>query len=215
MIRLFIAALAVVTMVAVGAADAQLADTQTPKGPPQERLGARAALTGTLGDLNEHFGHGYDLNLYFTEKLFGTFYLEIQIGATYFGDLLVTELDDSLTRIDGVNSEMRLAYLTLGPQYAHDISETHTLYFSLGVGIYTVSMLFDTGVQAFDESDQHFGGNVGAGMYWRITTNWNIDVNANVQTLLTDEDDLYPFFTGGDKNPLLLVVGFGLAMNLR
>jgi hypothetical protein len=76
-------------------------------------------------------------------------------------------------------------------------------------------MLFDTGVQAFGESDQHFGVNAGAGMYWRITDNWNIDVNATLQTLWAGEDDLYPIFTGGDRNPLLLVVGFGLAMNLR
>jgi len=138
MIRLFIAALAVVTVAAVGAADAQPADSQTPKGPPQERLGARAALTGTYGDLNDYFGHGYDLTLFFTERLFSTLYLDVKIGATYFGDLLVPQLDDSLTRIIGINSEMRLAYLTLGPQYAYDFSETHTLYFSLGAGIYTV-----------------------------------------------------------------------------
>ena len=215
MIRLLFAALAVVSMMAVGAADAQLADTQTPQGPPQERLGGRAAFTGTVGDLNRHFGHGYDLTFYFTERLSGTFYLDIQIGATYFGDLLIPELDDSLTRVTGIESEMRLVYLTLGPQYTAAISETHTLYFSLGLGIYTVSMLFDTGVQAFGESDQHFGVNAGAGMYWRITDNWNIDVNATLQTLWADEDDLYPIFTGGDRNPLLLVVGFGLAMNLR
>jgi len=215
MTRLFFAALAVVSMAAVGAADAQLVEPQAPQGPPQERLGGRAALTGTAGDLNEYFGHGYDLTLFFTERLFSTLYLDVRIGATYLGDLLVTGLDDSLTRVPGINSEMRLAYLTLGPQYATAISETHTLYFSLGLGIYTVSLLFDTGVQAFDESDQHFGMSAGAGMYWRITDNWNIDVNATLQTLWADDNDLYPLFTGGDKNPLLLVVGAGVAMNLR
>jgi hypothetical protein len=76
-------------------------------------------------------------------------------------------------------------------------------------------MLFDTGVQAFDLSDQHFGLNGSLGMYWRITDSWNLDFNATLQSLWTDQDDLYPIFTGGGSNPLILAVGVGAAMNLR
>jgi opacity protein-like surface antigen len=210
MIRSGLIAMAVVSMLAAGNIRAQDKD-----GPPRERLGARAAFTGTTGNLNEHFGHGYDLTLYFTERLVRSFYLDIRIGATYFGDLLLPEISEDFTRTDGIMSEMRLAYLTLGPQYASDISETKTVYFSAGLGIYTVSMLFDTGVQAYDLSDQHFGLSAGMGMYWRITKNWNLDFNATLQTLWTDNDDLYPIFTGGGKNPIFLVLGMGVAMNLR
>lgn len=188
---------------------------ENPADPPRERLAARVAFTGTTGDLNEHFGHGYDFTLYFTEKLIGTLYLDIHIGATYFGDLLIPEVAEDFTNIDGIASEMRLAYLALGPQYTRAIGDTKTWYASLGLGIYTVSMLFDTGVQAFDLSDQHFGMNAGVGMYWRISDNWNIDVNATFQTLWADENRLYHIFTGGGRNPLLLIAGVGVALNLR
>jgi opacity protein-like surface antigen len=224
MIRSLLTTISVVTVLAaVGVAHAQ-PPPQTvpgPDEPPQERLGARAAFAGTVGDLNQHFGHGYDLTLYFTERLIGTFYLDVRIGATYFGDLLIPEIGETFARrqnilfTGGVTSEMRLAYLTLGPQYTSDISDTKTVYFSAGLGIYTVSMYFDTGVQAADFSDQHFGVSAGIGMFWRITDNWNLDFNATLQSLWTDQDDLYPIFTGGGHNPMLLVAGVGLAMNLR
>jgi opacity protein-like surface antigen len=210
MVRSLLAALTLVSIVTAGPVRAQ-----RPEEPPQERLGARLELTGTTGELNRHYGQGYDITLYFTERILRPLYLDVHIGATYLGDVLVTEIDDRLTHIDGVNSEMRLAYLTLGPQLTSELSETHTLYVSLGAGIYSVSILFDTGVQAFGYSDQHFGVSAGAGMYWRITDNWNIDVNATVQTLWTDSNDLYPIFTEGDKNPLLLAAGLGVALNLR
>jgi len=214
MIRSLLTAIAVVTVLTVGAARAQ-APAPALDEPPQERLGARAAFAGTVGDLNRHFGHGYDLTLYFTEKLIGTFYLDIRIGATYFGDLLIPEIGERFTNTQGILSEMRLAYLTLGPQYASAISETKTVYISLGLGIYTVSMIFDTGVRSFDLSDQHFGVSAGIGMFWRITDNWNLDFNATLQSLWADQDKLYPIFTGGGRNPMLLVAGVGLAMNLR
>jgi len=217
MIRSLLTAIVVVTVLSVGFAHAQ-PPTQPARGPdepPQERLGARAAFAGTIGDLNRHFGHGYDLTLYFTERLIGTFYLDVRIGSTYFGDLLIPEIGEQFTRTRGILSEMRLAYLTLGPQYASAISETKTVYASLGLGIYTVSIIFDTGVQSFDLSDQHFGVSAGIGMFWRVTDNWNLDFNATLQSLWADQDDLYPIFAGGGHNPMLLVAGVGLAMNLR
>jgi opacity protein-like surface antigen len=190
-------------------------NAQPPVEPPRERLGVRVSLAGTAGELNKYFGHGYDFTLYFTERIRNPFYLEVQIGATYMGDLLKPEIAEQLTRIQDIQSEMRFAYLTLGPQYTRPFSESHTLYASLGVGIYTVSMLFDTGVQAFDESDQIFGVNGGIGMYWRITTNWNIDVNSKLTKMWTDDDDIYRLFTDGHNSPWVLAVGLGLAMDLR
>ena len=191
------------------------AAAQPPVDRPRERLGARCAFTGTLGNLNRHFGNGYDFTLFFTERVWKPLYFEVNIGATYFGDLLVPEIGEDFTNRQGISSEMRLAYVTVGPQHTSIMSETKTGYVSLGLGIYTVSMLFDTGVQAFDLSDQHFGLSGGCGMFWRITDNWNIDVNATANMLWTDDDDLYPIFTGGGKNPVIIAVGLGLAMDLR
>jgi len=210
MIRNLLPAIAFALLVNVSTSSAQL-----PGDPPRERLGARVSFTGAVGELNKHFGDGYDITLYFTERIYRPLYLEIRIGATYMGDLFKPEIAASLTRIDGIMSEMRLAYLTLGPQYTWQTSETHTFYGTLGMGIYTVSMLFDTGVQAFDESEQHFGINGGVGFLWRISTNWNLELNTTVNRLWTDQDDLYYIFTSGDNNPWLFAFGFGVAMDLR
>jgi opacity protein-like surface antigen len=215
MIRSLLAAFAAVTMVAIGTARAQQPEPRSPAAPPQERLGARVSFTGTTGDLNRHFGNGYDFTLYFTERVYHSLYLDVRIGATYFGDLLIPEIGERYTRTPGIVSEMRLAYLTLGPQLAASISETKTLYGSFGLGIYSVSMLFDTGVQAYNLSEQHFGMSAGGGMFWRITDNWNIDVNLTLQALRAGTDTRYSIFTEGGRNPLILVAGVGLAMNLR
>ncbi len=196
-------------------ANVSLVNAQVPGEPPRERLGARVSFTGTVGAFNDHFGNGYDFTLYFTERLGRSWYLEVRIGATYMGDLNKPEIAEELTRIEGISSEMRFTYLSLGPQYTWATSETQTLYATLGLGIYSVSMLFDTGVQAFKENDQSFGANGGLGFLWRITTNWNIELNTTVQHLWTDLDDLYHIFTSGDQNPWLFSVGFGIAMDLR
>jgi opacity protein-like surface antigen len=191
------------------------AGAQRPGEPPRERLGARAAFAGTVTDLNDSFGNGYDFTLYFTEKIWRPVYLEIQIGATYLGDLLAPEVGERRTGIDEIASEMRLAYLTLGPQVASMVTETHTVYASLGLGIYTVSMLYDTGIQAFDESSQSLGMNCSLGLYWRISDNWNIEVNASASALQTGDDALYSWFTNNGRNPLLFGAGLGVAMDLR
>jgi opacity protein-like surface antigen len=192
-----------------------LVNAQVPGEQPRERLGARVSFTGTVGALNEHFGTGYDFTLYFTERLSRSWYLEVRIGATYMGDLNKPEIAEQRTRIEGISSEMRLAYLSLGPQYTWVTSETQTLYGTLGIGIYSVSMLYDTGVQAFKENNQNFGMNGGVGFLWRITTNWNIELNTTVQHLRTDIGDLYYIFTSSGQNPWLFSVGFGVAMDLR
>jgi opacity protein-like surface antigen len=201
------------------------ASAQAPADPPRERLGVRASVTGTMSDLNENFGNGYDFTLYFTERIWRGLNLDVRIGATYLGDLIpdsiATEFTKSLDVIlaedQRVSSEMRLAYLTLGPQYVWRLNNTQNLYGSLGLGIYSVSMLFDTGIQAFDLSDQHFGGSAGGGFLWRITDNWNIDVNATAHGIWTGDDTttLYYRFSGKGRNPVIYNIGLGLAMDLR
>lgn len=197
---------------------------QSPADPPRERLGVRASGTGTMSDLNDHFSNGYDLTLYFTESIWRGLNLDVRIGATYLGDLIPEQiavdfsksLDVVLAEDQRISSEMRLAYLTLGPQYVWRMNDTQNIYATLGAGIYSISMLFDTGIQAFGLSDQHFGASLGGGFLWRITDNWNIDVNTTVQGVYTGDDrGLYYRFTSKGRNPVVYNVGLGLAMDLR
>ena len=193
------------------------AKAQVPGDPLRERLGVRISIIGTQSDLYDAFGHGYDFTLYFTERIYHALNLDIHIGATYMGDLLEPAAGEIFTDIEGVTSEMRFAYLSIGPQYVWRVNDTQNLYAALGIGIYSVSMLFDTGVQAFDLSDQNFGGSLGGGFLWRITDNWNIDVNVTAQMVKTGSNptDLYPRFTNNGRNPLLLGFGLGFAMDMR
>jgi hypothetical protein len=184
---------------------------------------------GTTGRLRNHFGHGYDFTLYFTERIFRSLNLEILIGAAYLGDVFQRELGaEILQDLDrsvflapdgpGVDSEMRFAYLSVGPQYTWPSSETHTWYGSFGLGIYSTSVLFDTGVLARNYSNQHFGLNGGGGLLWRITDNWNLEVTTRVHKVWTGEYDRYNYysrFTEGGKNPWLLGFGLGVALDLR
>ncbi len=200
---------------------------QLPGEPPRERLGARVSFVGTASDLNDHFGHGYDFTLYFTERIWASLNLDVRIGATYLGDLSETHtyiaknfLDRYQVRLgrdETISSEMRLAYLSLGPQYVWQLNDTQYVYGTLGMGIYTVSMVFDTGIQALDVSNQHLGGNFGGGFLWRIAGGWNIEANATAQMMWTgsDTNNFYSEFTNQGRNPLLINVGLGLVMDIR
>lgn len=204
-------------------------NAQYPGDPPRERLGARVSFTGTTGRLKNHFGHGYDFTLYFTERIYRSLNLEIQIGATYLGDVFQRELGaEVLQDLDsrfflppgdpGVDTEIRFAYLTIGPQYTWPTSETHTWYGSFGLGVYSASALFDTGVMAQNYSNQRFGINVGAGLLWRITDNWNLEVTTRIHKVWTGDYHRYNYYsrlTEGGDDPWLLGLGLGVALDLR
>ena len=52
----------------------------------QERLGVRAGYAETSDGLYASYGSGWDLTLFFTEKLYSTILLDIRLGAIYLGE---------------------------------------------------------------------------------------------------------------------------------
>ena len=183
----------------------------------QERLGVRAGYILTSDGLHENFGDGWDLTLFFTEKLYSRILLDIRIGAVYLGDSRNAELDDEILMSPGIVSEMRLLYFSAGPLAGFRVGSSWSGYASLGVGIYSVSLVFSSGVSAFDYSDQHVGFNGGVGLSRRISDNWSFEANGTVHYFGIDQNgtDLYYVFTDRADAPLIVGIAVGLTVDIR
>ena len=183
----------------------------------QERLGVRVGYIETFDGLYASYGSGWDLTLFFHEKLYSKILLDIRLGAIYLGDARNPDLDDQITLSPGIVSEMRFLYFSAGPLAGFKLGSANSGYVSAGIGIYSASMVFDSGIAAFDYSDQHIGFNGGLGLSRRISTNWSVELNGTVHYFSIDEHptDLYYLFTGGADAPLLAGVALALAVDLR
>ncbi len=187
---------------------------------PHERLGLRAGFVGTSGGLHDSYGHGSHVNLYFAERVSSPWYLQIRVGSFALGDLRKPEL---ARRFGGagfvgpaVASDMRIQFLTGGPQYTLLVGERGTAYASLEAGVYSVSVTLDDGLLAVTVSDSHFGANAGVGYMVRVHDGWNLDANATLHFVGTGTDlGLFTFFTEGDNDPLLLQLSLGVTIDLR
>jgi len=186
--------------------------------PVRERLGGSLGGVSTSGGLNSEYGNGWSATLYFTERIASSWCIGVSIGAIYMGDLWDPTAAEEYTGIENVASEMRVLILSVGPQYTLGLSDSWLAWTSLEAGVYSVSLLFDTGVQAFNSSQPaHFGGNFGLGLLWSITSSWNIDLGATLHHFRTSEktNDIFHFFTGGDADPFLLEFSAGIVIDLR
>lgn len=186
--------------------------------PVKERLGFRTGYIHTLDGLKDNFGGGGHMTLHFTERLYNPLYLDFRVAAIYLGDSKHPEIAERVTGTTGILSEMRILFFSLGPQVTFPLAEYWSGYASGGLGIYSVSILFDSGIQAFDTSDQHFGFNAGGGVLWRFTDTWNVDLNFTIHHFFTDKTrrDLYYVFTNeGDASPWLMQFATGLSIDLR
>jgi hypothetical protein len=183
----------------------------------KERVGVRFGFEGTGDGLHEAFGDGWDATLFFTEAISTHFLLDIRLGAIYLGELSMTELDDQITHIPGVVSEMRFLYFSAGPIVSHSLGGPYTGYASVGLGVYSASLLFDSSVAAFDFSDQHLGLNGGLGIARRFASSWSVELNGTLHYFDIDPEasDLYWLFTGGADDPLLVGVALGVTLDLR
>lgn len=206
----------VVPLLVVVALIPDLSVAQAP--PVRERLGARGGAVLTSGSLNDSYGNGGNVVLFFTERLFQSLFFDVHIGAIYMGDLKNSDLDDAIFGQLGIVSEMRFLYFSVGPQYVQPVGERTTLYVAAGLGVYSVSVVLDDpGVQAFNFSDQHLGFNGGAGYMYRFTDNWSVELNLTLQHVRTSSgvDDLYYTFTEGGGPPTLVEANVGVMIDLR
>jgi opacity protein-like surface antigen len=183
----------------------------------KERIGLRVGGVATNDGFKDAYGGGWDLTLFFTERITHHFLLDVRLGAIYMGDLQLTELDDKLLNQPGIQSAMRLLFITLGPSVGTRFAGPYSMHLSGGAGIYSVSMTLDNALTPADFSDQNFGFNGAFGISRRIATNWSIDAETAAHYVLIKKDisDVYFAFTDGADAPLILDVTLGVAVDLR
>lgn len=185
----------------------------------QERLGVRIGYIETFDGVYEYYGPGWDVTLYFNERIYSRLFFDIHIGAIYYGDILDEELDDFITRIDEMESEMRTFYFSVGLGYGFPLgSGTYTLTTSLAAGVYSASVALASDFVSDDLSDQYFGGNGSIGIMRRIATNWVLEANCTVHyfdTAANFGDLMWVFTAGTAVDPVLVGVSLGLAIDLR
>lgn len=183
----------------------------------KERIGFRVGGVATSDGLNDAYGNGWSLTLFFTERIARPLLLDIRIGAIYLGDLAYEDLDDQLTNTPGIQGSMRLLYVSIGPMFGRSLGGSYSMYGSAGIGIYSVSMVFEGGLTAFDLSDQYIGFSGGLGLVRRLSGSWSLEAAASAHYLPVDEsiDDIYYAFTDGADAPMLLDFTVGLAVDLR
>jgi len=171
----------------------------------------------TFGGLNDAYGNGWDLTLFFSEKLSRHALLDVRLGAIYLGDLQIEDLDDKLTHQPGIQGSMRILYISAGPMIGRSITTMYSFHVNAAVGIYSVSMVFSNALTPFDLSDQNFGFNGGAGLARRVSNKWSIELEGTVHYFLIDRDisDLYFAFTDGADAPLIVDMTIGLTLDLR
>ncbi len=191
--------------------------------PVRERLGVRGGYIQTFDKLKDSFGGGGHLTLHFSERAYNQLYVDFRISAIYLGDLKNKNIAVRFGNSPGIEpsdieTEMRILFFSVGPQYVIPLAEYWNAYAGAAAGIYSVSMLFDSGISAGDLSDQHFGVNMGGGAMWRFTETLNIDMNFTLHHFWTPKDPnkLLFFFTDqGDSNPYLLQFSTGVTIDLR
>jgi len=186
----------------------------------KERIGARAGGVATFDGLNDAYGGGWSLTIYFTEQLSRPWFLDVRLGAIYLGDLKIETLDDMLTNAAGIQGSMRMLYFSVGPMFGMPIGGGYAAYVSAGVGIYSASMVFNASTPTTpyrNFSDQYVGVNGAVGLTRRLSTNWSFEGNAAVHYFNAGKaiDDVYYAFTNGANDPLMLDIAVGFVIDIR
>ncbi len=184
----------------------------------EQRIGGRAGYIETFEGLKEQYGPGWNITLFFQQHVWSHLFFQINVGAIYYGEPLDPELDDDVTNIDNIESELRTFYFSGGATYGIPLGGAYTLTTSFAVGIYAASLAVQTDFTADDLSDQYFGGEAGLGLVWRVGTSWSLEASSTVYYFSTKAqlDDLLWFFSDGViEDPMLLGINVGVVIDLR
>ena len=201
---------------------------QSPPPPPQqeqkeddpnkwgERLGLRIGYVGTSSGLENSFGGGVNVALHWVQSVHGPFGLSFALGAFALGstDREDITIDFFGTTLDDVN--MRIINFSFGPSVELPINERMRFHASIRGALYTVTLFVTQGLNQGDPSDNHLGANGTAGLVYRLSTNWFLDLDMQLHKIWTSSDptDIIYAYSEGEQDPLFYVVNVGVMLRL-
>ncbi len=190
--------------------------------PPREeerkespgRLGVRIGFVATTSDLENNFGNGVDLALRWVHHLKDQFSLDIVLGTYLMGETGGDKIIAFPPLLDEVNA--RVLTLTVAPMIDFAMGPRTDLYITGGVGLYTFSLLLDSGFFQNETSDNYLGVNGGVGILRRVSTNWYLDFNVQINKFWTGDDlrDLFFVSAKRDQDPVFYHVTTGFLLQL-
>ncbi|NIM19211.1 MAG: outer membrane beta-barrel protein [Candidatus Latescibacteria bacterium] len=183
----------------------------------REKLGIRIGFVEPESDIENAFGDGSGLALHFTERIKPPLFIEIALAAIYLGESKTDEITELLFGPGVSDANMRIINITLGPTIEIPLGERRIFYISSGIGLYSISVLLEMGLFGSDISQEHFGAQVGAGIYWPLTDNWKLDVNFTAHHIRTAEEtsDIFYLYSAGDSDPNFYQFSIGASYSLN
>lgn len=202
----------IITLLAANA----IAQTDAPKDPNRERLGIRTGYVGTSSDIDNSFGGGLNLALHYIQRIKKPFAIDFTLGAFYLGSSSRVDITRLLFGPGVDDASMRIITFTVMPMIEFPLNDRTHFFVGAGGGLYTLSVLLDSGFFQGDVTDNHVGVNGGAGLVHRITTNWFLDATVQVHKFYTGKklDDLFFRYSEGDEDPLFFDISVGAMLRL-
>lgn len=196
-----------------------LAQTEPPpekekKDPLRERLALRAGWAATSSELKDQFGSGMNLSLHFLWRFKNPFSIDFQLGAFYMGATDGKYIAPDSTVFD--EGSVRIIRFAASPMVELSLMDKTSLYLSAGGGLYILSLLLDDRLFQFEQTNDHLGVNLGAGVFRQLSDNWFLNANFQLHKFWTSnaEDDLFFILSNGDQDPLFYEIDVGVVLRL-
>jgi opacity protein-like surface antigen len=195
-------------------ANAQSALCQKPR--DHEVIGVRIGYARTPSRLDDNFGSGTALALHFTEKFHPFLGVDFSFGSLNMGE---TWRDDITQKIFASQHDafMNVIFITAAPVVEAQVGKNTSLYLSGGIGLYSITLILDSGFFSASNSKYHPGLNAGGGAYYKLTTNWKLELNLNLHKIWTStqSDDWFYVYSEGDRNPYFYQITIGAALGIK
>lgn len=183
----------------------------------REKLGFRIGYVEARGNIDTNFGDGSVLAVHFTERIIPPLFIDISLGALYLGAANVDTIwAQGYSSYIG-DADMRILFISLAPALEFPITGSSIFYVTGGIGLYSISVLLDRVYFGFDTSQERFGANGSAGLYYSISDNWKVNFNFTTHLLWTSAKptDMFYFYSEGESDPRFYEFTVGATYSLN
>jgi opacity protein-like surface antigen len=183
----------------------------------REKLGLRLGYVEANGNIDTNFGDGSSITVHFTERIKPPLFIDISIGALYLGKANVDSIQGHTAPVYIGDANMRVLYLNVSPVLEFSVTNSWILYVEGGIGLYSINVILDRVFYGFDTSQEHFGANGTAGLYYAISDNWKLNFNFSAHYMWTSEKgtDMFYFYSEGESDPRFLEFSVGATYSMN